>query len=230
VAGLLLGPASTLLQFEGLARTTASRAALLMGTLPVLLTVAGVALGHDRLGPRGWAAVALSVVGAALLVGSPGGAGASLLGDALVLGSAAATVTWVLVSHGILARHDPLAATGLMLLVATAWLVPPALWQGGASVPAAGAAAWGAVVALGVVCTALTYALWNVGLRYVSATRAAPLVNLEPLTGAALGVAILGEPLWATTVVGGVLILGAAGLTEGGPEDPSWADPGARSS
>lgn len=213
-AGLLMGPAMMLLQFEGLARTTASRAALLVGTIPVLLTLAAAALGRERVGRRGWAAVAVSALGAALLVGAPRGAG-SLLGDVLVLGSAVAAVAWVVVTQDLLDRHEPLAATGLTLATATLWLLPFALWRGGAGVPEAGAAAWGAVVALGVVCTALTYGLWNWALRYVPASRAAPFVNLEPLTGAALGVLLLAEPLRPGAVAGGLLVLGAAALASG---------------
>ena len=69
---------------------------------------------------------------------------------------------------------------------------------------------WGALAWLSIGCTAVANALWNVALRTLGAARAGVYVNLEPLVGAALGVALLGESLGAGALVGGACILGAA--------------------
>ena len=71
-------------------------------------------------------------------------------------------------------------------------------------------AAWGAADAQGVLATAGAYLFWNWGLSRMPAGRAGVFLNLEPVVGTLLGVAILQEWLAALTLLGGVLIIGAA--------------------
>jgi len=63
---------------------------------------------------------------------------------------------------------------------------------------------------LAVVITALGYVAWNWALARVSAPRAAIFLNVQPIVGALLGVALLGEPLTVFTIAGGASIV--AGL------------------
>ncbi len=97
---LVAGPFMFLLQFEGLARTTASSAALLVATAPPMLALAATWFDGERPGPMTWAAVALSALGAMLLVGQPG-PGRTLLGE--VLGA------WALVGGVLLLGASVLA-------------------------------------------------------------------------------------------------------------------------
>jgi drug/metabolite transporter (DMT)-like permease len=75
--------------------------------------------------------------------------------------------------------------------------------------------AWSAGVLVGVgylsvVITALGYLLWNWALARLSAPRAAIFLSVQPVLGAGLGIALLGEAVTAFTAVGGALIV--AGL------------------
>jgi len=60
---------------------------------------------------------------------------------------------------------------------------------------------------LGLVPTALAYLLFARGLRRLPATRVATLTLAEPLTAAALGVALLSERPGAPAAAGGALVL-----------------------
>jgi drug/metabolite transporter (DMT)-like permease len=60
-------PLQFLIQFTGLARTTVSHAALMVGTMPVLLAVGATLFAHERMDRTGWFALALSTLGAALI-------------------------------------------------------------------------------------------------------------------------------------------------------------------
>jgi drug/metabolite transporter (DMT)-like permease len=62
----------------------------------------------------------------------------------------------------------------------------------------------------GLFATASTTVLWNWGLNRVPASHAGIFVNLEPLVGAILGVALLHENLGTMAVAGGALIVGGA--------------------
>jgi drug/metabolite transporter (DMT)-like permease len=64
-----------------------------------------------------------------------------------------------------------------------------------------------AVLYLGIVITGLGYLVWNWALERVSTARAAIYLNVQPLVGALLGVAWLGEPMSVFTVAGGVLVV-----------------------
>ncbi|MEM6337511.1 MAG: EamA family transporter, partial [Bacteroidota bacterium] len=66
---------------------------------------------------------------------------------------------------------------------------------------------WWAMAGLGVLCTGLTYSLWNWGQRQLPASIAGAFVNMEPLAGAILGITILGEAASPLLLAGGALIL-----------------------
>lgn len=209
LAGVLNVPATFLPQFAGLSRTNASIAALIIGTLPALVAVASWLLLADRLGRRGWLAVLASTAGVAVTAARPG-AGNDWAGDALVLASMLAVVGWVLLGKRLMRDYPPLAATTWIITFGTAALVPIGLLGDGAPRLDLPPRVWGSLLALGVGCTAAAAILWNWGLRHLPAGAAGVFLTIEPLTGALLGIALLGDPPRVTTLVGGALILGAA--------------------
>jgi len=76
------------------------------------------------------------------------------------------------------------------------------------------AAAWGAVLFLGIGCSALGYLLWYAALARLSAARVAAFSYLEPLVTMTAAAALLGESAKATTVAGGVIVLVGVYLTQ----------------
>lgn len=210
-----------LLQFEGLARTTASSAALLVAVAPPLMAVAALWVDRERPTPATWTAIALSAVGVLLLVGKPG-PGRTVLGDALCFLAMVGAVGWTLLSRRLAYRTGALAATALQFGFGFAVLLVLGVWRGGPSVPAS-PAGWVAVLTLGTACTALTFWLFTWGLVRVEAARAGVLSNVEPAVGAALGVVLLGETLGPLAVVGGALLILAALLASrpDAPPEPS---------
>src|ERR1700761_2329341 len=77
---------SVLVQNDGLAKTSVTHAALLIGTGPVLVAVIAAAWHHDVARPVAWAGFLISLLGVAV-VASGGGGGSSGAGDILVLAS-----------------------------------------------------------------------------------------------------------------------------------------------
>ncbi len=217
VASLLGIPLQFLLQFYGLSLTTVSHASLMVGTMPVLLAVGATLFAHERLHGLGWAALTVSTTGAALIVfggrhgeASPG-AGPSLMGDLLVVLSMVIALFWILGNQRLLAHHSSVTVSAYGLLAGTlmlAVLVPP-FW-GLPPVHGISAKAWLALVASGLLCTASTTLLWNWGLTRVPASQAGVLLNIEPLMGSVLGVALLGDRLGGWAYLGGGMILLAA--------------------
>lgn len=208
---VVAGPLMFLVQFEGLERTTASSAALLVATAPPMLALAASFFDGERPGRTVWLAIALSVVGAALLVGKSG-PGRTLLGDGLVFVSIVAAVAWTLIVRRLARRVGALAATALQFAVGLLILGPVALAMEGPPNLDVSPGAVAAILTLGLACTAVTFGLWNWGLLRVDASRGGVFGNLEPLVGAGLGVAFLGDVLGPYALAGGVLLLAAAFL------------------
>jgi drug/metabolite transporter (DMT)-like permease len=206
---VLAGPFVFLVQFEGLDRTTASSAALLVATAPPMLALGGAWLDRERPGRLAWIAVALSAVGVVLLVGAPG-PGRTLLGDGLVFASMVAAVVWTLLARRLSRRIGPLATTAVQFALGAMILLPFVLVLDGTPPLRFSPGVWAALLALGLACTAVTFFLWNWGLMRVDAARAGVLGNMEPLVGTLLGVTFLGDQLGALALVGGGFLLGAA--------------------
>jgi drug/metabolite transporter (DMT)-like permease len=136
-------------------------------------------------------------------------------GDLLVLGSTVNWAFYTVLGHGTIRRLGPTRATaGAMLL---GWLmlsplfVARAGWRDLALLTPAG---WGAVLFLGIACSGLGYLFWYGALQRVEASRVAALLYVEPLVTMAAAVVLLGEPVGATTVVGGLVVLAGVALVQ----------------
>ena len=120
---LLMVPIQFVLQFEGLARTSASSASLLVGVFAPMMALGGVLVAGERLRWSGWMAVLLSTLGVAVMVGLPG-EGRTLTGDLMVVGSLVCAVCMVLVTQRLLRKYDALSITLWSMGVGTVMLLP----------------------------------------------------------------------------------------------------------
>lgn len=214
LTGFLMVPVTFMLQYTGLAWTSATSASLIMGMMPPMLALAAAWFQGERLGARGWASIGVSTLGVALLVGLPG-ADHNWAGDALVFVSMIVVVAWVLLSKPLIKRYTALGATAYLMFFGTLTMLPVALaWDGPPRLEMSGSVL-ASVLALGLACSALTYALWNWGLSHLSASHAGIYTNLEPVVGVLLGVMFLRETLQPWAIVGGLLVIaGAVAITK----------------
>lgn len=215
LAAVIGVPVQFLLQFEGLARTTASHAALMIGTAPVLVALAAFVVLHERLRRSAWIALLASTAGVALIVMQTShadltGPQPTLIGDLLVVASLIAAVVWILVSKRLMARYSPLAVSGLITVSGTVAMAAWVIARNGMPPTSLSAGTWIAVASLGLVATTFSTVLWNWGLAHTDAGKAGAFINLEPVIGAILGVWILHESLGANAIIGGALIVGGA--------------------
>jgi DME family drug/metabolite transporter len=174
--------------------------------------LARVFLG-ERLGPATLAAMVGAIGGTALLVGgAPEAAGPAdlLIGAALALTAGACYSLVVLGSRVVAPHYHPLQPILLAFSLGALLLLPVAASAGFGS--GYGPAGWGLLLYLGLVPTALAYALYLRGMRSVSATTAAILTLLEPLGSASLAVLFLDERLAPAGLLGAALLLGSMAL------------------
>jgi drug/metabolite transporter (DMT)-like permease len=203
-----------MVQFAGLKLTTVSHAALMVGTMPVILAVGATIFAHERLDLKGWIALLGSTAGIALIVlsashGAVGGG--NIRGDLLVVLSLIIALGWVLINQRLMVLgRSPLAVSSWTLLTGAAMLFPWVILQDGLPpVRGLGWHVWFAVAASGLLCTSAATLLWNWGIHRVPASRAGVFLNIEPALGSILGVVVLGEHLGPGAYAGGALIIAA---------------------
>ncbi len=203
----------------GLAYSTATNAALLITVEPTTLLVLSPLLLGERLTRRETLGAVLTLVGAVVVVldGVPG-LTRSLTphwrGDLLLILSGVAYAAYSLLGRGVLTRHPVARVTAHSVVWGAVSIAPLALheWCVGPP-PSWTAAALVGTLYLGVVITALGYAVWNWCLERLGAARVAAFVNVQPLAGALLGIWWLREAVTPFLVLGGVLIVAGLHLT-----------------
>jgi O-acetylserine/cysteine efflux transporter len=212
VAGALGYGGSVLLQNAGIAGTSVSHAALLIGAVPVLVAIIAAVWHRTVARPVAWIGFAVSLAGVGLITSSHGG-GASAAGDLLVLASLLLSSTVTVAQSRLLLGRDPMALTAMMFVGATVAALPIAMAT--EPLPAAPASLGPALAVLGLAAagTLLPFTLFLYGQKQVSSEIAGAFVNLEPFVGAVAGVLLFGNPAGPVQLAGGAAILIGIGLS-----------------
>jgi O-acetylserine/cysteine efflux transporter len=204
---------SVIVQNAGIARTSVTHAALLIGAVPVMVAVVAAVWQHTVARPVAWAGFAISLAGVGLVTAGGGGGGATLLGDGLVLASLLISAVFTVGQARLLRDRDPIAVTAVQFLgAALGALVFSAITEGAPAAPASAGPVL-AVAALVAGGTLLPFTLFAYGQSRVSAEVAGAFYNLEPLVGAAAGAVVFGNPVGIALVGGGAAILTGIGLS-----------------
>lgn len=210
--GLVSATIQYSLTFTGLAGIDVSTAAILVQLeVPFGILLAWLVL-RDRITPRQLAGMVLAFAGVVCIVGEPRLSG-NLIHVALVIGGA---FTWA-VGQIMIKRLGEVG--GFVLITWVAVMATPQLFIASwllesdhlAAIRSASLEIWAAVGYLGVVMTALGYALWYRLLGLYPVSRVMPFLLLLPLISVAGGIIFLGESLTVKVIIGGLCIL--AGIT-----------------
>ena len=211
LTGLVL---NTTVWYWGIRYTTALNAGIIGASAPIFTAVAASWLLRDRLDPRNWAGIGLSVV--AVLVTVAQGSFALLLeldvnrGDVIILLSQASWIAYTLYSRAAVSTLSPAWIMVGAHVVSAAVLVPLALaletpWPGPGTAPLG----W-LVVLYGAGPVTLGHLAFYAIVRSVGASRAATFMNLMPFVVIGLAWAIAGETVHAYHLAGAALV--AAGV------------------
>ena len=112
----------------GIARTSASEAAILIATIPIFVALLGVFSRGERAGARQWAGILLSFAGIVALVLAAGSAGGgSLAGNLLVLAASLSAAVYSILARRLLVSRSALFVTTLQNLFGALFMAPLAL-------------------------------------------------------------------------------------------------------
>jgi drug/metabolite transporter (DMT)-like permease len=201
----------------GINGTRAGNAALMLSTVPLIVTVLSVGLKHETISRAGWAGVALSIGGIVLILwGSSRGlsfGSDTMRGDLTMLAAALAWSVYTVLSSPYVQKYGTLPVTAFTMWTGTVGLVAvstPALaaqdWSS-ISLPA-----WGGLVFSGALAIALAYILWYYSIRHLGSSRTAVYSNTVPVVALIVAWLTLGEVPTSVQVAGTALILGGIGL------------------
>ena len=222
IALLLLGTLGNgvyqILFVEGISRTRAGDAALLISASPAFIAIIGRLRGSERVSPRGVVGICLSILGMGFVVigttNATGSQRATLLGDSLLLTSSLCwsiyTVFLQPYTHRIGGIHlsaltmlggmVPLLAVAAPAIIATHWGQVPLL-------------AWGSIAYSGLFALVIAYLFWYAGVRVLGPTRTAMYSNLQPVFAVAVAWLVLGEAITPWQVAGAISIISGLLLT-----------------
>jgi drug/metabolite transporter (DMT)-like permease len=210
--GVLGNGVYQMLFINGVARTRAGDAALLIAATPAFIALLGRVRGVERIGGKGWVGIVLSIVGIGLVSGAAALAQTSsaLVGDLLILCGALCWAIYTVLLKPYMNDVDGVKLSALTMVggalaldlfasravVATDWAAAPP-------------AAYGALLFSGLGALVVAYLLWYRGVRIIGPTRTAMYSNLQPVFAVLVAWAVLGE---LPTVWQGV---GAASIMSG---------------
>ncbi len=209
----LLGTTTYQLLFIlGVARTTADNSSLILATVPAWVALFGTLSGLERVGGRGWLGVLLSLAGIILIIG--GGnrqvqlqfGGATLLGDALILGATLSWTAYTLLMRPLTRHYPAMTLTSVPTLLGTVPLLLVSLEaMRGFDLAGVGLGAWTALVFSGIFGITLAYFFWNNGVSRLGSARTSLYSNLVPPITLLTAWLWLGETLtlmqWAGTLL-----------------------------
>lgn len=192
VAGAVLGILIAIgvgLQTAGLERTTVTNTGFITGLYVLFTPLLGLALFRTPIPRELWAAVALALLGLALLSGVPEGSGA---GDLLVLISTVAQALQIVMVERYANRFDVFALTFVEVAVACVVFGGIAVARGDLSVPH-GSTVWAALIVTGLFAVAFAMLVQIWAQRRVSATRIAVIFSLETVFAGIAGYLLADE-------------------------------------
>jgi drug/metabolite transporter (DMT)-like permease len=212
--------------FEAISRLDIGVALLIQYVAPVLVALWARFVYDEPVRRRIWAALALSILGIALLVELWNGLTLDRLGVAAALGSATTFAVYVLSAERAVTRRDPVSLVCYGFLLASVFWAVVQPWTsfpfgrvdesvsllgrlGDVSLPV-----WLLMTFMVVLGTIVPFALLVASLRHIPASRAAITAMFEPVAATVLAYAWLGESLTAYQLVGAFVVLTAIVLAQ----------------
>ena len=208
-----------LLYFVAIHRLEIGVALLIQYLAPVLIALWARLVLEEPVRRRVWAALVLALGGLSLVVDLWSGVALDGLGVLAALASAVAFALYILLAENAVARRDPFSLLALgFTFAALFWAVVQPWWSFpteylndrvslDGSLVSTTLPVWALLLGVVLVGTIVPFLLLLAALRHLSATRAGVTAMFEPVAGALVAYALLGESLTGTQFVGGAIVL-----------------------
>lgn len=207
------------LYFFAIHRLEIGIALLIQYTAPVLIALWVRFVVKEPVRRRIWVALVLALAGLSLVVDLWSGFSLDAVGAVAALAAAVAFALYILLAEHAVGHRDPVSLLCLGFAIAAVfWAIVQPWWTfpGGIvddSVTLDGAvfttttSVWVLMLTMIIVGTVVPFLLLVGALRHISATRVGVTAMFEPVAGALVAYAWLGESLTTTQLIGGAIVL-----------------------
>lgn len=222
-AGIVLNLA-VFIAFE---RITIALALLVFYTYPAMVAAVSIVIERRRPSPIELLALALALIGMALVVVGQLDPAAGLVVDGVGLGlaflAAIAQTVYITTNRGYPAVPTEQAATILLWIAAVAFVLIAAASGSLDSItePFRNPNAWPFLLVAGLLGAGFPSLLFLVAIQFIGPIRTGILAMIEPVTGTVLAAILLGETLGPVQVVGGTLVIVAGIVLQRAPRSVS---------
>lgn len=212
VLGLIGMAGYNLSLYEALRHTTAVSASLINSVNPALITLAAAVVLREAVGWRGVLGMVLGFAGVVLVI-SKGSLDALLsldfnVGDLLMLVAIVAWTIYTVLQHR--ANVPAVTATAIQATGSALVMLPLAAATGFTLPQSASAVA--SVLFIGLVVSAASYVLWNLGVSALPKSLSGVFLNLITVFTVVASIA-LGTTIGLPEIVGGLIVLAGVVLT-----------------
>ena len=190
-------------------------AALLVATVPLWMVVADRVVNGARVTPLAGAALAVGVVGVAIL-SQPGRHGGDLVGVLVVLGAAASWGTGSVLAGRVRLPMRPLLGSAMEMLAGGAVLLVAAALSGEVAALDLGSVSGRSLVALLYLIgpgSLLALSAYVVALQRLPTSTVATYAYVNPVVAVLLGAVVLDEVVTGRVVIGATVVVAAVALT-----------------
>lgn len=214
ITGAMIG-INWILLFEAYNYTTVAVATLCYYMQPTIVMLVSPFLFKERLTGKKGVCAAISIIGMVLVSGVIGGGaqGGNFRGILLGLG-AAAFYSGVVIMNKKIQGIEAFQRTTILLLTAGIVMVPYLFLTNGFRSEGAGAAAILLLIVLGIVHTGIAYAMYFGSMDGMRVQSIAVLSYIDPVSALLFSALLLREPLSLLSIIGAVMIIGAAMASE----------------
>ena len=195
----------------GIRYTTASNAALLYATTPILVLLISRWLLKERLTRRKVTGVVLGFLGVTVVIFERG-VDASLdnvTGNLIIYVAVIAWGLYTVLGKRLINRYGPIHATSITLILGTALFLPigiiPTTQFAFESLSGSG---WLQILYLGLITSVVAYLLWYYALGRIEAGKVALFTYLQPILTTVMAVILLGQDVTPAFLIGGTVALG----------------------
>jgi drug/metabolite transporter (DMT)-like permease len=212
----------------GLAFTSVSHSALIVGLGPIYILVLAVLFRLEHATWHKAVGMTIALLGIAVLASENGISihSASLAGDAITMTGSIGFSIYVVLGKRVAQKYDTLTMTAFNHFAGALIVLPLAIyeatilaWARHANQPAGLPwRAWAALLYMAIFSSALAYVFYFWLLRYLEASQLAAFTYLLPVTATILGILWLGEKGSWSQLLGGALALGGVYWIESGRE------------
>lgn len=200
----------------GLHYTSVSHSSILMGMTPVLVLLIASGVGQEKITRKKLAGLGTAIAGVTVLARhAPEGSGASLLGDFFILLAALTFALFAVFGKRATENHGSVMVNTFAYVGGGLMLMPMTLWQAsGFAFGQPGVAAWASLFYMAMFPSLVCYLIFYYALAYMPASKLSAFGYFQPLIATTGGALLLAEPVTATLVAGGGLVLAGVYVAE----------------